>query len=182
MEGEREIRDIKEVLGPTEKVEAQATQRRWGPGGDLVTPLTLVATDSRLIVINRTKMGMKKDYEIVQYGNIVSAKLINGFISSSIIIRVRGYKISATDEINGFITSEAKPLIEYINKKIGSVPGAAPTPAAPAAAPNGTSSSMNQTGIPKRPDEYIFCPSCGAKNLQGSKFCSSCGKAIVLAK
>ncbi|MDE1870115.1 MAG: zinc-ribbon domain-containing protein [Candidatus Micrarchaeota archaeon] len=180
-----EINDIKEILGPNEKIEAEATQRRWGPGGELMTPITIIATDSKLIVINRTKMGMKKDYEIVQYGNIVSAKLINGFISASIIIRVRGYKISSTDEISGFITKDAKPLIDYINRKIGSAPsapGVVSSGPVAGAAP-ATAASANQMGVPLRTDpDHIFCPHCGAKNLKNSKFCSTCGKAIVLAK
>lgn len=171
----REINSIKEILGPTERISAQATQRRWGPGGDLVTPVTLIATENRLIVINRTKMGMKIDYEIVQYPNIVSAKLINGFISSSIIIRVRGYKISPTEEISGFVTKDAKHLIDYINKKIGS----APQPAAASTA----STATNSIGIVPRSDpDFIFCQSCGGKNLKNSKFCSACGKWIEIVK
>lgn len=175
MEEEHHISDISEIMGPLEKVGAQATQRRWGPGGDLMTPVTLIATDNKLIVVNRTKMGMKKDYEIVQYGNIVSAKLIHGFISSSIIIRVRGYKISPTEEISGFITNEAKGLIDYINRKIGSAPSLTPSPA-PAA------TITNQTGAVQRSDIYSFCPSCGAKNLHDAKFCGSCGKPIIKVK
>ena len=172
----REISNIKEILGPTERISAQATQRRWGPGGDIVTPVTLIATENRLIVINRTKMGMKIDYEIVQYPNIVSAKLIHGFISSSIIIRVRGYKISPTEEISGFITKDAKHLIDFINKKIGSAPQ-------PAAAAHAVSTNSNSTGVVPRSDpDYIFCHSCGAKNLQHSKFCSACGKWIEVVK
>ncbi|MDE1850581.1 MAG: zinc ribbon domain-containing protein [Candidatus Micrarchaeota archaeon] len=174
----REISSIKEILGPTERISAQATQRRWGPGGDLVTPVTLIATENRLIVINRTKMGMKIDYEIVQYPNIVSAKLINGFISSSIIIRVRGYKISPTEEISGFVTKEAKHLIDFINKKIGSAPAAAPQ--APASAAGTVSNSIGI--VPRSDPDFIFCQSCGGKNLKNSKFCSSCGKWIEIVK
>lgn len=154
---------IREVLGNDEHVMASATQRRWGPGGELTTPITLVATDKRLIVISRTKFGLKRDHEIVQYSNIVGAKLIHGFVSSSVAIRVRGYKITtkgASEEIHGFVTPAAKHLIDYVNMKIGSAPDQA------AAQSNGHS------------DKNVYCTACGAVNLQGSKFCSACGKSL----
>ena len=189
---QKEIGDISEILGPNEKIGARAEQRRLGPGGELTTPITLIATDHKLIVINRTRFGIKKDYEIVQYGNVVSAKLINGFISSSVIIRVRGYKIGTShgnsEEINGFVTDDAKRLVEYINKKIGSAPQPGQQAATPPAQPNGAPSAglpadargaaNDRIVVEKRKDEFIFCNSCGAKNIAGSKFCSGCGKQM----
>ncbi|MDE1824955.1 MAG: PH domain-containing protein [Candidatus Micrarchaeota archaeon] len=186
---QREIGDISEILGPNEKIEARAEQRRLGPGGELTTPITIIATDQKLIVINRTRFGIKKDYEIVQYGNVVSAKLINGFISSSVIIRVRGYKIGTghgnSEEINGFVNDDAKRLVEYINKRIGSAPqpGHQAAQAQPGAIVNGAPAEAKVTGNPivaeKRRGEFVFCTSCGGKNLSGSKFCSSCGKQML---
>ena len=185
-----EFSDIRELLGPNEQIEAQATQRRWGPGGDLTTPITLIATDQKLIIINRTRLGMRKDYEIVQYTNIVGTKMIHGFISSSIIIRIRGYKIttkSNKDEIDGFVSGEAKSLVDFINRRIGSTPGAGSAQSSTASAPTAASSTApspqpngaENVGVKISPRGDIeYCPACGARNIAGSKFCSSCGKKM----
>ncbi|MDE1804166.1 MAG: zinc ribbon domain-containing protein [Candidatus Micrarchaeota archaeon] len=177
-----EFSDIRELLAPNERIEAQATQRRWGPGGDLTTPITLIATDQKLIIINRTRLGMRKDYEIVQYANVVGTKMIHGFISSSIIIRIRGYKITTKnnkDEIDGFVSGEAKSLVDYVNRRIGSTPGAAQAAQAAASAPQTNGTGQDNGGIKISPRGDIeYCPSCGARNIAGSKFCSSCGKKM----
>lgn len=45
--------------------------------------------------------------------------------------------------------------------------------------------SMNVLNIPEKKkssvsEDFMFCPECGAKNIKGSRFCTSCGKKLFV--
>ncbi|MDE1870430.1 MAG: PH domain-containing protein, partial [Candidatus Micrarchaeota archaeon] len=86
----REAEIVRHLLMPAERVEGTIKQRKLRPGGDLLTPTTLVATDRRLIIIYRTTLGMRKYYEIIPYRRITSVRIEHGIMSSSLHLNILG--------------------------------------------------------------------------------------------
>ena len=164
-----EIKDIQDLISPGEEVELTVKQRRVGPGGSFITPSSVIATSNKIIIINRTNAGLRKDYEIVPYEKIASVRLAKGIISSSVYIRVEGYDREKgllkngkeEGEIDGLNNRDAKDLADQINKKMESPSDLRADPGA--AAPEG---------------KFIYCQQCGAKNNTSAKFCSRCGSPI----
>ncbi len=165
----------KKLLWAEETVMVTATERRIGPGGHLITPTTVIATDKRVIIINRTTLGIRNDYEAIPYNRITSVRLEKGIISSSVYMRVEGYTSPGEEgflkpgeqegEIPGLRGGDAKALSDFIEKTIAGV-----TPGQMAGA---SSAGQAQGGAGS-----IYCSKCGAKNSIGAKFCSACGAKI----
>lgn len=86
----REIKKVKKILDPDEKILIVAKQGRFKPGGALVTPNTIFATEKRLIVRNPTMLGLRASVESIPYDKITSVKLEGGVFSSTIVIRSPG--------------------------------------------------------------------------------------------
>ncbi len=149
-----------------------ATQRKVGPGGALVNQTTVVATDRRLLLLNRATLGLRKDVESIPYNRIASVRMEKGFISSSVFLQVAGYTSSLGErgflkpgeqegEIGGLHKADAKALADYINKMISQ----------PSMAPAMQPQQQQQQG-------GVFCTKCGARNNAGAKFCQACGAKI----
>ncbi|HVC58655.1 MAG TPA: PH domain-containing protein [Candidatus Acidoferrales bacterium] len=157
---------VEGILVPGEEPIISVMQRRVGPGGSVTTPTTVVATDKRVIIINRASLGIRKDYEAIPYKQIASVRLEHGLISSSVFIRVEGYDQDKgllksgreEGEIDGLRNKDAKDLSDEINRRILSVPDSGDD------APAGTGS--------------VFCTKCGARNAQGANFCAKCGQQL----
>lgn len=160
-----EVRHIKKFLWPEEVVELTIKQRKFRPGGSLITPTTFVATNKRLIILNRTRLGIRKNYEVIPYRYITAVKMEHGLWSCSVIIRVSSVESADTghqgEVIGGIRWREAETLVHYLNKRIM----------------HSHSESEAGHAAPKSqpaPDTK-FCTDCGAKNPAQAKFCSSCG-------
>ncbi len=85
-----EIKKIKEILESDENVLVVARQGRLKPGGALVTPNTIFATERRLIIRNPTMWGLRASVETIPYDKITSVKLEGGVFSSTLVIRSPG--------------------------------------------------------------------------------------------
>ncbi|MDE1833528.1 MAG: PH domain-containing protein [Candidatus Micrarchaeota archaeon] len=159
-----DMRLVQGILVPGEQPVLSVMQRRVGPGGSVTTPTTVVATDRRIIIINRASLGIRKDYEAIPYKEIASVRLEHGIISSSVFIRVEGYDRDKgllksgkeEGEIDGLRNNDAKALSDEINRRILSVP----------------------SDPPAQGGDYVFCTKCGTRNAAGSNFCSKCGQPI----
>jgi hypothetical protein len=166
-----EIQAAKSVLWPNENVEITVTQRRVGPGGSMTTPTTVIATDKRLIILNRASLGIRRDYEVIPYKQITSIRLEHGIISSSVFIRVQGYdrdtgllqKGKEEGEIDGLRNAEAHELADYLNRKVYEED--APEDEGPAP-------------VDKAIGAYVYCSQCGTKDSADAKFCSKCGAKL----
>lgn len=178
----------KPSLWPEETVQVTATQRLVGPGGALVNPTTVVATDKRLLIINRATLGARKDIETIPYNRIASVRLENGLISSSVFIQLVGYVSpqgeqgfikpgESEGEIPGLRRLDAKALSDFITKMVAGVypESGPPTQQGPLPAPPGKTKQQPaaQTG-----GSYIYCPKCGARNQIDSQYCTKCGAHI----
>ncbi len=158
-----EAEAVKENLQQGEVVEMTARQRRFGPGGSLFDPSSVIATNKRIIIINRSAFRLRREYEFIPYGRVTSVRLERGVVSSSILIRVQGTGLESkplrenAEEgfIDGLRNDEAKALANYIEKKISADEGN------------------------RRPTiSYKVCPKCGRKNMIEAKYCTNCGEEI----
>ncbi len=169
---------VKELLWAGEIVEDTARQRKIGPGGSLTSPTSVVCTNKRLFIVNRVTMGLRKDYEIIQYRQITSVRLERGIISSSVFIRVQGYDRDKgllggdkqEGEIDGLHIKDAAKLVDYLNKKI-----------AAAGDPHTIAEQRFEQQAPADSAEgaSIYCTKCGHKDHEGMKFCENCGAKLV---
>ncbi len=163
-----DVKAAKSILWSDENVVVTVRQRRVGPGGAMTTPTSVLATDKRIIILNRATLGIRQDYEAIPYNQITSVRLEHGIISSSVFIRVQGYSTDKgllkngkqEGEIDGLNNKDAQELADFVNKKLEDNVSAEPEGGA-SGGPGG-----------------IFCPKCGARNPAGSRFCEKCGEKL----
>jgi hypothetical protein len=166
---QEDLRLVKSQLWPDEVVEITVRQRRVGPGGSVITPTSVVGTDKRVIIINKTSMGIRKDFEIIPYDEIASVRFEHGVISSSVFIRVRGFDTDRgllesgrqEGEIDGLNNKDAAVLSDFLNRKISDEASA-----------KTTLSDDRKGGL------YVYCSNCGARMSASAKFCSKCGNKL----
>ena len=169
-----EVAAAKSVLWPDEDVEMTVRQRRIGPGGSVTTPTTVIATDKRLIILNRASLGIRKDYEVIPYRQITSVRLEHGIISSSVFIRVQGYDRDKgllkngkeEGEIEGLSNREAQELADYLSRRQEQVDEA-------------EEGIEGQDRMDNGVGAYVYCSKCGTKDSPGAKFCSKCGAKLA---
>lgn len=174
-----ELNLARKVLWPDETVEGTIKQRRFMPGGSLITPTTVVVTDKRLIIINRASLGLRQDYEVVPYNAIVSVRLEHGIITSTVFVRVQGYEADKgllgggkqEGEIDGLKNKDAVELSDYINKKIEERLDAQAD----------VDKEISKQHLDSGVGAYVYCNKCGTKNTASAKFCAKCGASIAKA-
>lgn len=165
-----DVNSVKSILWPDEQVGVTARQRRVGPGGSVTVPTSIIATDKRIIILNRATLGMRQDYEVIPYKQVASVRLEHGIISSTVFIRVQGYDRDQgllkngkeEGEIDGLNNKDAQALSDFINKQIEE--------------PGQEGESEGDAG--SAVGGYIYCTKCGMKNPTGSAFCSKCGAKL----
>ncbi len=122
---DKDVNAVKTLLDDQEKVMVTATQRALGPGMAPINPTTVVVTSKRVIILNRVTLGMRKDIESIPFESIVSVRLENGFISSSIYLRVGGEPVGVSEflgrkrregQIDGLTRGDALAIYEYLNQ------------------------------------------------------------------
>lgn len=165
-----DVNAVKNILWSDETVGVTVRQRRIGPGGAITTPTSVIATDKRIIILNRASLGIRQDYEVIPYKQIASVRLEHGIISSSVFIRVQGYDKDQgllkngkeEGEIDGLNNAEAQALSDFINRKLeDSGDGGSE--------PEGSNSDAGA---------FTYCAKCGTKNLSSAKYCSKCGARL----
>ena len=175
-----ECKLAQKVLWPDEEVQGTMKQRRFLPGGSLITPTTVVVTDKRLIIINKASLGFRQDYEVVPYNAIVSVRLEHGIMTSTVFVRVQGYDSDKgllagsnkqEGEIDGLKNKDAVELSDYLNKKLEDRLDAQ-------AEVEKDVQAKEAQHVDSVPGSYIYCTNCGTKNKASAKFCSKCGSAL----
>lgn len=86
----KEIKKIEEILDPHENILMVAKQGGLKPGGALIAPNIIFATEKRLIIRNPTMLGLRASVESIPYDKITSVKLEGGIFSSTLVIRSPG--------------------------------------------------------------------------------------------
>lgn len=168
---EREVDEVRKFLWPDEKVELTVKQRKLRPGGSLITPTSFVATNKRLIIVNRTRLGIRKDFEVIPYRYITAVKLLHGIMSCSVVIRVSSVESGdaggQAEAIGGIRPREAETLVHYLNNRIMESHGPVAGERLKAPAAEAQQSSK-------------FCTECGARNNIMAKFCAACGASSAV--
>jgi hypothetical protein len=164
--GKDEAEAVRDTLQEGETIQITARQRRLGPGGSLLDPTRVIVTNRRIIIINRSSLKLRREYESIPYRNVASVRLERGVISSSLLIRVQGTGLESKplreDIEEGFIdglnNEDAKAIANYIDRKIGE--------------------GERGGGSGRRPMSLKRCPECGTENIIEARHCISCGSPI----
>ena len=80
-----EVQKISKMLGPDEMVLLVARQSRFLPGGSVLTPNIVIATDRRIILRDPYMLGIKSELVDIPYDVITSVKLMKGVFTSTIL-------------------------------------------------------------------------------------------------
>ena len=154
----KEVLGVASLLWPDETAEFTVKQKRIGPGGAPFNPTSVVCTDKRIIIINRSTFGMRKDYEMIMYSHVVNVRLERGLFSASVILRIAGGSTGRgflgvgkeEGEADGLRFRDAQLLADFINKKV----------------------IVTETG---ETGPHKYCLFCGAWNPKSAEYCSNCG-------
>ena len=97
-----EIEKIEKILNTEEKVLLVARESRLMPGGSILTPNTVIATDKRVIIRDPYMLGLKSELIDIPYDVITSVKLQKGVFTSTILFKaptiVNKSKLGLMDE------------------------------------------------------------------------------------
>jgi hypothetical protein len=133
-----EIRKISNMLNPREKVLLVARQSRLLPGGSVVTPNVIIATDRRVLIRNPYMLGLKSELVDIPYDVITSVKLQKGVFTSTILFKAPALvkqsklglldeNVSGEDDQDGVIEAvpkdKAEDLLEIIRHGMNSPDG-----------------------------------------------------------
>jgi ribosomal protein S27AE len=160
---EDDVETVKGSLQPGETVEMTARQRRFGPGGSLFDPASIIVTNKRIMIVNRSTFSFRREYEFIPYGKIASVRLERGVTCSSLLIRVQGSSL------------ESKPLREDIEE--GFVDGLSNRDAQ-AISDRIERWRAKDEESRKVVSSYKQCPRCGVKNIIEASYCVSCGAEL----
>jgi Bacterial PH domain/Short C-terminal domain len=126
-----EIEKIEKILNTEEKVLLVARESRLMPGGSILTPNTVIATDKRVIIRDPYMMGLKSELIDIPYDVITSVKLQKGVFTSTILFKaptmvnksklgLMDENISGEDDQDGVIEAlskhKAEELLEIIRR------------------------------------------------------------------
>lgn len=126
-----EIEKIEKILNSEEKVLLVARESRLMPGGSILTPNTVIATDKRVIIRDPYMLGLKSELIDIPYDVITSVKLQKGVFTSTILFKaptmvnksklgLMDENISGEDDQDGVIEAlskdKAEELLEIIRR------------------------------------------------------------------
>ncbi len=126
-----EIEKIEKILNTEEKVLLVARESRLMPGGSILTPNTVIATDKRVIIRDPYMLGLKSELIDIPYDVITSVKLQKGVFTSTILFKaptmvnksklgLMDENISGEDDQDGVIEAlskdKAEELLEIIRR------------------------------------------------------------------
>jgi Bacterial PH domain len=126
-----EIEKIDKILNSEEKVLLVARESRLMPGGSILTPNTVIATDKRVIIRDPYMLGLKSELIDIPYDVITSVKLQKGVFTSTILFKaptmvnksklgLMDENISGEDDQDGVIEAlskdKAEELLEIIRR------------------------------------------------------------------
>ena len=120
-----EIQKESKMLSPSENVLLVARQSRYLPGGSMVTPNIVIATDRRIILRNPYMLGIKSELIDIPYDVITSVKLKKGVFTSTILFKAPALinqsrlgllneDIEGEDDQDGVIEAISKDKAEHL--------------------------------------------------------------------
>jgi len=105
--------DIQKQLLERENILLRVKQSRLGPGGSILTPISIYITNIRVIYRRPIWCGLKSDIIVVNYQDIADIRLKRGIIHTDIFLKSRFH----TDDIavkgtNSNVAEKANALIQ----------------------------------------------------------------------
>lgn len=92
-------------------------------GGSLSSPVVIIATNKRVMMITRTLFGISEDCEIFHYKQIIGMRMIKGLLTSSLHIMMNGNQDipgsrlhRSNSNVRGIYKNEGDLLMNFINK------------------------------------------------------------------
>lgn len=113
-----EIDRIKNMLDAAETIKAVARQSKIMPGGKLITPKTLFATDKRLLIRDPSSPGLRSDVDAIPYTQINNVKLENGVFTSKVIISSGYFNNDQQGFIDAIPKEKAAKIVAIVNEGI----------------------------------------------------------------
>ncbi|MGI0009774.1 MAG: PH domain-containing protein [Nitrosopumilaceae archaeon] len=113
-----EIDRIKNVLDAAEIIKAVARQSKIMPGGKIITPKTIFATNKRVIVRDPSMLGLRSDVDSVPYSQINNVKLEKGVFTSKVMITSGNFNSDESGFIDAIPKEKAAKIVGIINEGI----------------------------------------------------------------
>lgn len=113
-----EINRIKTFLEAAEVIKAVARQSKFMPGGKLITPRTIFATNKRLIIRDPNALGLRADLDSIPYSQINNIKLEKGAFTSEIRIKSGQFENDEQGFIPAIPKKKASKILGIINEYI----------------------------------------------------------------
>ena len=111
------IERIQKFLEASEIIKAVARQSKFMPGGKIVTPRTIFATDKRILIRDPNTLGIKSDIDSVPYSQVNSIKLKKGAFTSQITIESGQFE-NNSELIPAIPKKKAENIMGIINQHI----------------------------------------------------------------
>lgn len=170
---------VKKLLFEGEVVVFTARQRRVGPGGSIIDPSIVIATNERLLIIKDVLMlHLHEDIDALLYTNISYTKMDQGIMSTTLVLGVVGYEAhsgmessTAKVEIQGLRHSDAVELAQLVDKMIIRSRSEERETAR-------EGREAQEERLEERRSWRVTCNKCNAKNEFGARYCSNCGSAL----
>jgi hypothetical protein len=168
---------VERLLFEDESVVFTARQRRVGPGGSILRPSVIVATNERLLLLKDVlSLHLREDIETIPYANMTYVKIEHGLISSALLIGVLGFGRQMTEfpsgtmAVEGLRYTDAVSLEQLIDKMIIKIRGKEPA----------ETFTTNPPAEEMRSKESwrVMCKRCKTMNDFEARYCSSCGTAL----
>jgi hypothetical protein len=113
-----EIERIRQILEVAEIIKTVARQSKVMPGGSLVTPNIIFATDKRLIIRDPTALGLRAGMDSIPYSQINKIHLQKGAFTSEIVVDVGRFEGDNRKKIQAIPKKKASEILAIINEYI----------------------------------------------------------------
>ena len=116
-----EIERVKKMLEASEIIKVVARQSRIMPGGSIVTPNIILATNKRIIKRDPTALGLRSHIDSIPYSQINKVHLEKGVFTSEIEMDIGQYEADDNKQvIQAIPKKKAEDIVSTINEYIRS--------------------------------------------------------------
>ncbi len=114
-----EIKRVKTLLEVSEIIKTVARQSRIMPGGSIITPNIIFATNKRLILRNPNTLGLRAGVESIPYSQINKVHLDKGAFTSELVMDVGQYQSGDNKQtISAIPKKKAAEILSIINEHV----------------------------------------------------------------
>ena len=112
-----EIESVRQMLEASEIIKVVAKQSRVMPGGSVVIPNIIFATNKRIIKRDPTTLGLRSHVDSIPYSQINKVHLEKGMFTSEIKMDIGQYESDDNDQVISAIPKKkAEAIVSTINE------------------------------------------------------------------